>query len=319
MLPSFASERRSKLILKLNYDTMSKKASELKNYGMSVKNKLLNISRESGRDYNLVVTRYFQERLLYRLSISQYNDRFYLKGGALLYAYDKLSARPTIDIDFLGKNISGETDNIARIFAEICALQFTEDGVVFDPETISATEIMTGKHYDGVNVTVIAHMDTITQNVSMDIGFGDIIVPQPVNLDYPLFLEEMPAIRINAYSRETIVAEKFQTMIEKSVGNSRMKDFFDVYSILKEFRMDRDVLKEAIIGVFKNRHTAYVGGHPLFTEEFANDAFRVRQWETFLKRIKFDDTLAYTEVMTTIKDELMPIWESLKQSGMDPQ
>ena len=298
---------------------MSKKASELKNYGMSVKNKLLNISRVSGRDYNLVVTRYLQERLLYRLSISRYNDRFYLKGGALLYAYDKLSARPTMDIDFLGKNISGETNNIARIFAEICAIDYQEDGVVFDPETITATDIMTGKHYDGVNVSVTAHIDTITQNVSMDIGFGDIIIPQSVNLDYPLFLEGMPAIRINAYSKETTIAEKFQTMIEKSVVNSRMKDFYDVYSILMEDRLDRDVLKEAIISVFKNRQTAYVEGHPLFTEEFANDALRVRQWETFLKRIKFNDTLAFTEVMTTIKDELMPIWQSLKQFEIDLQ
>jgi predicted nucleotidyltransferase component of viral defense system len=291
---------------------MSKKASEVKNYGMSVKGKLLNISRESGREYNLIVTRYFQERLLYRLSISRYHDSFYLKGGALLYAFDKMSARPTLDIDFLGKDISRETENIASIFAEICAIRFLEDGVVFDPETIEATEIMTGRHYNGVNITVTAHLETIIQNVSMDIGFGDLMVPPPISLDYPLFLEEMPAIQVNAYSRETIVAEKFQTMIEKSVANSRMKDFYDVYTILSEGKVNGGALEEAIIGVFKNRQTKFVENHPLFTEAFATDPLRVRQWESFLKRIKHNGTLPFTVVMATIKEELLPYWESLK-------
>ena len=161
-----------------------------------------------------IVTRYFQERLLFRLSVSHYHERFYLKGGALLYAYDRHSARPTLDIDLLGHNISRDKQFLSTVFTDICSINYDEDGVRFDPGTVYTTEIMTGRHYNGVNITVRAHLDSIEQTVSMDIGFGDVIVPEPVSLDYPLFLEEMPIIRINAYSLETVVAEKFQTMIE---------------------------------------------------------------------------------------------------------
>lgn len=291
---------------------MSKKISELKNYGVSVKTKLLNIARDAGRDYNQVVTRYLQERLLHRLSVSRYHESFYLKGGALLYAYDRQSARPTLDIDLLGHNISRDKQFLTNVFADICSIQFVEDGVRFDPDTVTPTEIMADRHYNGVNITVRENLDTIDQMVSMDIGFGDVIIPEPVSLDYPLFLEEMPAIQLNAYSLETVVAEKFQTMIEKSVGNSRMKDYYDVYSILTEGRVRKDVLKEAIMSVFANRETSYTENHPLFTEAFASEPSRIALWEGFLKRIKYRGNLAFADVMKVITSELQPVWDGMR-------
>lgn len=291
---------------------MSKKVSEITNFGVSVKTKLLNIARASGRDYNQIVTRYFQERLLYRISVSRYHDCFYLKGGALLYAIDQTSARPTLDIDLLGHNISRDKAFLESVFKGICAIPFPEDGVTFDADTVTATEIMTERHYNGINITVQAHLDTIAQVVSMDIGFGDVVFPEPVPLDYPLFLDEMPVISINAYSLETVVAEKFQTMIEKSVANSRMKDFYDVYTILSEEKIDEAVLSDAIKSVFENRGTVYVDGHPLFTEVFATDPGRVAMWNSFLRRIKYKGTLPFKDALLVITAKLFPVWESMK-------
>lgn len=276
-----------------------------------MKAKLLNISREAGRDYNQIVIRYLQERLLYRLSISRFHDSFVLKGGALLYAYARHSARPTLDIDLLGHNISRDKLFLAGVFAEICSLDYPLDGVHYLSDTVTASEIMTDRHYNGVNITVRARLDTIDQIVSMDIGFGDVIIPEPVSLDYPLFLEEMPAIQLNAYSLETVVAEKFQTMIEKSVGNSRMKDFYDVYTILSEGKTREDVLEEAVRSVFANRETEHIDNHPLFTVEFRNDPARISLWRGFLNRIKYDGDLSFSDVMGVISTTLKPIWDGL--------
>lgn len=291
---------------------MSKKESEIKNYGVSIRDKLLHIARTTGRDYNQIITRFFQERILYRLSISRYNEYFVLKGGALLYTYSRHSARPTLDIDLLGHNISRDKQFLVDAFSLICTVEYPSDGVHFLHETITATEIMSGRHYNGLNITLYACLDSIKQLVSMDIGFGDIVIPEPVCLDYPLFLDTMPAIHIYAYSPETVVAEKFQTMIEKSVLNSRMKDFFDVYTILSEGTVRSNILKEAVKSVLVNRGTKYIDQHPVFSESFYRDPARDVLWKGFLKRIKYSGDLPFTEVMEVMKTSLLPIWEDFK-------
>lgn len=291
---------------------MSKIVSDIKNQSVAIKSKLLNISRETGRDYNQILTRYFQERLLYRLSVSRFSSSFVLKGGALLYAYDRHSARPTLDIDLLGHDISRDKQFLTAVFTEICRIDYPQDGVHYMTDSIIAKEIMTGKHYNGVNVSVKSQLDTISQTVSMDIGFGDIVIPEPVSLDYPLFLDEMPPIQLNAYSLETVVAEKFQTMIEKSEGNSRMKDYYDVYTILNDAILDDVVLEEAIRSVFENRDTGHIDNHPVFSEEFRNDPARIAMWNSFLGRIKFKGELEFQDVMLRITSVLKPIWDDLK-------
>ncbi len=286
-------------------------AKTIKNYGRSVKERLLNISRAEKYSSQLLISRYFQERLLYRLSVSDYKDKFILKGGALLYAHDGFQARPTLDIDFMAKNVINDMLNIKKIFQEICQIECEEDGVVFDVDTIEASEIAVAKDYHGVRLSLLAHLDTAQQIISMDIGFGDVITPSPQQLAFPVLIGTAPGANILAYSLETVVAEKFQTMISLSLGNSRMKDFFDVYQILSKQTLDPDTLSEAIKATFANRGTDYKANHPLFSEDFFTDSNRSLYWKGFLKRIKYSKQLSFTDVGALIRTQLQPYWEQL--------
>ncbi len=289
---------------------------EKKNAAMSVRTRLLNIrNSEPGTEYMQVLLRYIQERMLYRLSMSPYRDNFCLKGSALLFAYEKFKARPTKDIDFLGDKISRDKETIRKAFREICSIQCPEDGLTFDngEKDIKVEDISLDKEYNGVTVTVTAHLDTIVQPFSMDIGFGDIVVPEPQELDYPLLLDDMPEVSINAYSLETVVAEKFQTMIDRALANSRMKDFYDVYSILSSDKVDEGILSDAIVSVFNNRGTGYDDNHPLFNGEFKNDPNKQIQWKAFVKKMKYKGELPLNEVVDYITERLSPFWLSLKK------
>lgn len=284
--------------------------SEIKNYGKSNRTKLLNLARKTkGADYNLILLRFVQERFLYRLSLSDYRENFFLKGGALLFAHERFAARPTRDMDFLGDHISRDKENIKRIMQEICNIACEEDGVTFEcgEDDILLEDITIEKEYNGTRVHMTAHMDTIVQPFSIDVGFGDVIVPQPAQLDYPLLIEGLPAVNVEAYSLETVVAEKFQTMIDRGTINSRMKDFFDVYTILKEDKVDTELLKEAIVEVFANRGTELDVNSVVFSDGFAQDAMRQTMWKAYLKKIKYKDELPFEEVMSLIKERLLPM------------
>ena len=289
---------------------------EKQNVAMSVRDRSLNICNLEHRvQYMQVLLRYIHERMLYRLSMSQYRDNFCLKGSALLFAYEKFKARPTKDIDFLGDKISRDKDTIRKIFHEICSIQCPEDGLTFDngENDIIVEDIALNKEYSGVTVSVIAHLDTAVIPFSMDIGFGDIVVPEPQEMDYPLLLDDMPAVNINVYSLETVVAEKFQIMIDRALANSRMKDFYDVYSILSSDKLDEDILSDAIVSVFNNRGTGYDDNHPLFNGEFKNDPSKQTQWNSFLKKMKCEDDLPLYKVIDYITEKLSPYWLLLKK------
>jgi len=288
------------------------KKREIKNYGKSVKDRLLTVSKESSIPYMTILVRYIQERLLYRVAQSEYRSNFFLKGGALLYAINQKKARPTKDIDFLGTHINNDGDYIRFIFAQIVAVSCEEDGVLFDSDSIGVEDITQDKEYHGLRLTVLASLDTVRQSISMDIGFGDVVTPGPQDLQYPLLLEDVPSMSVLAYSLETVVAEKFEAMISLSVNNSRMKDFFDVYGILKVGKLDKEVLTDAIKNTFHHRGTSYVENHPLFTDNFYKDANRIARWKGFLKGIKWKENIEFEAIGQTIKSELFDYWEILK-------
>ena len=283
---------------------------EIKDYGKSNRTKLLNLSRQTkGADYNLILLRFVQERFLYRLSLSAYRENFFLKGGALLFAHERFAARPTRDMDFLGDHISRDKENIKRIMHEICSIECEEDGMTFEcgEDEIWLEDITVEKEYNGTRVHMTAHMDTIVQQFSIDVGVGDVIVPQPAQLDYPLLIEGLPAVNVEAYSLETVVAEKFQTMIDRGTINSRMKDFFDVYTILKADKVDEALLKEAVAEVFANRGTEMDADNVVFSDGFAQDGMRQTMWKAYLKKIKYKDELPFTEVMDVVRERLQPM------------
>ena len=150
-------------------------------------------------------------------------------------------------------------------------------------------------------------MDTIVQPFSIDVGFGDVIVPEPVNLDYPLLLEDLPEVNVAAYSLETVVVEKFQTMIDRGTINSRMKDFLDVYTILRNGKVDSGLLKEAVAEVFENRGTKADPDSVVFSEGFALDPMRLTMWKAYLKKIKYKAELPFADVMAVVREVLRPL------------
>lgn len=286
-----------------------------KDTAKSIKAKLLNIAKREGVNYQQLIIRYLHERLLYRLSVSPYKDKFCLKGGALLYAFETEFPRPTLDIDFLGMKIKNDIETIKSVFQEILAIS-CDDGVRFDIQTAKAEEINESKACQGVRVTFTAKLDSINQAMRTDIGFGDVIIPTASNLTYPVLIDELPAPEILAYSLESVVAEKFQAMIELSEVNSRYKDFYDVYKILSSQQLNDPILQEAIRATFKNRATSYQENHLLFSESFRKDESRNLQWRRFLKKIKHDGELDFETVMSLIVSRLNTVYEAINAKNL---
>lgn len=283
-----------------------------KDIAKSIKAKLLNIAKREDVNYQQLVIRYLYERLLYRLSVSDYRDKFYLKGGALLYAFEKEFPRPTLDIDFLGVRIKNDLALLKDVFAEICSVECSEDGITFDVSTITTEEITEGRDYKGIRISLVAHLDTIKQVMKMDVGFGDVVTPSAQELSYPTLMEELPQATVMAYSLDSVVAEKFQAMIELSEVNSRYKDFYDVYKILKNHILDNNTLTGAIRATFANRETGYMENHPLFTHRFADDPSRNQQWQRFMKKIKQNEPENFADAMSLISARLEPIYKQLE-------
>ena len=264
---------------------------------------LLNVAKQKDVFYQTILTRYFQERLLYRISQTHYRENFYLKGGALMYAYERFAARPTLDIDFLGTHISNDGERIAEAFREICAVECEEDGVRFAADKIAAQNITEFKDYHGIRLSIPATMDTIAQVMTMDIGFGDVVTPHPVSLDYPLLLEELPEANILAYSTETVIAEKMHAIIDLADQSSRMKDYYDIYYLASKFDFDGVTLTEALKKTFENRGHSFTIAQFEQVMTFDNDDAMQKKWKAFIRKIdtKTDD---YSTVLKTIKEFL---------------
>ena len=206
--------------------------------------KLLEYSKKYKVNHQMILIRFFHERLLFRVSVSAYKNHLLLKGGNLLYSMQGNTARPTVDIDFSGNKISNDIEEIKKMFLQILAIE-TNDGVIFNAETLNASEINEQNQYTGVRVKVIAQLANIKQNIQIDIGFGDVITPAPQTLHYPILLEDFEVPIIQAYTIETVIAEKLQAIIILAQLNSRMKDFYDIYSLLKSEKINFEVVKEA--------------------------------------------------------------------------
>jgi predicted nucleotidyltransferase component of viral defense system len=203
----------------------------VKNAIASIQYQLKQLAVAEGKAYQLVLTRYFQERLLFRLAASAYSNQFCLKGGTLLYAVEQQKSRPTLDIDLLAMGLSRETDRLPQIFSEIGGIDYEMDGVVFDTATLTAEPITKAGPYPGVRLKLPVSLGNIRQPLQIDVGFGDIVTPAPVRMSYPTLLA-MEQPQILAYSLETVIAGKFDAMIDLAEINSRMKDFYDVYRLL---------------------------------------------------------------------------------------
>ena len=275
------------------------------NIAASVWQRLLNLSKKRNEDPNLVFIRYAMERLLYRISRSKHSAQFVLKGAMLLTTWTGTPHRPTKDLDLLGLGdvSAGELRNI---FGNICRTEIEPDGMEFNAESMQITEIREDLEYPGQRVRLEGRLGNARINLQIDIGFGDSVIPKPIEIEYPTLLD-MPAPRIRAYPPETVVAEKFESMVARGISNSRMKDYYDMRLMAKEFQFNGNVLAEAIKATFARRGTAIPNSTPVaLTEEFCSSTDKNTQWKAFLKTSKLDVNLELSQVIDKIYKFLMP-------------
>jgi len=249
----------------------------------SVQARLVRHARDLGVEANLVLTRYAVERFLYRLSRSPHAEKFVLKGALLLLAWLGETVRPTRDADLLG---FGElTDEaLAQIFREVCGVEVEPDALAFDAGSVAVSAIREEDAYGGRRVTAQARLGAARLKVQVDIGIGDAVTPAPRWIEYPGLLD-LPRPRLLAYPRETVLAEKLHAMVLFGLRNSRMKDYFDVYVLLREGRVSDITLGRAIEATFARRRTELPDGTPPgLSEAFSGDSAKRAQWKAFLAK-----------------------------------
>jgi hypothetical protein len=286
-----------------------------KNMAASVKARLTDLGRRQGEDFQLVLTRYAIERLLYRLTNTPYAGEFVLKGAMLFRLWADSPHRPTRDLDLLGRG-DPSVERLAVVFRDVCGAAVEDDGLVFDPATVTAGRIREDQEYEGVRVGCIAPLGQARIDLQVDVGFGDAVTPAPVTVRYPGLLD-LPTPELAAYPRETVVAEKFQAMVALGMGNSRMKDFFDVWVLARSFAFAGPVLADAVRATFARRKTPVPAAPPLaLTAEFGTDARKVTQWRAFLKKGKLDAGGAeLSEVCDSLAGFLVPLASSVAGGG----
>jgi len=285
--------------------------SELKNIGASVHQRLKNVSKESGRSFNDLVQYYALERWLYRLSQSEHENVFILKGALMLVAWRAPILRATRDIDLLART-SNDLDGIKRIIAEICRTDVPDDGVLFDPESVTTTRIAEDADYEGVRATFAGILATTRLSMQIDMGFSDVVTPGPVEISYPTILD-YPAPVLRAYNRETAIAEKFEAMVSLGRLNSRMKDFFDVWLLASTSDFSGAELSAAILATFRKRGTELTAAPQAFEEEFLLDPSKQSQWAGFLKRMRPSEAPStFSDAVTAIRRFLQPVHEALR-------
>lgn len=275
----------------------------------SIRQRLLNLAKEKHENFDYVLRQYLIQRLLYRLSISNYRDQFLLKGAMLFWVWNQDIHRPTRDIDLLGFG-SNDKQHLTDLFKDVIGLH-EDDGLVFDTQSIRVQDIKEDAKYQGVRITGHASLDQARIPYQIDIGFGDAVTPDSENIELPSFLD-LPAANIGAYPVYTVVAEKFQAMVELGIANSRLKDFFDLWMIASQFELEGDILMDAIAATFKRRETEiHLQDLTVFSDGFKLDQQKATHWKAFLNKNQLDATKSFPEVMTALEAFLLPPYSCL--------
>ena len=258
-----------------------------RNLAASIRARLKHHADATKQDFNLTLTHYGLERLLYRLSVSAHGSNFLLKGALLFTLWYDVAHRPTRDADLLGYG-PDDVDTAVRIFREICQIT-AEDGVVFDSDSVKGAIIRKEAGYGGVRIDIQAKLDGARIALQVDIGFGDTVTPAPQAIIYPVLLDDFPAPLLRAYPKYTVVAEKFHAACLLGLANTRMKDYFDLWVLLDDTTLEASEIRRAIKATFARRKMAMPTTVPTgFTDTFAGDTTKQTQWKAFLKKNRLD-------------------------------
>lgn len=282
------------------------------NVAASVRQRLQNEAKATNRPFQEVFEYYAMERFLYRLSRSCHAGRFVLKGALMFRAWGGLASRPTRDMDFLAR-LDNTVESVVPVFREACGLKVEPDGMVFDAESVTGAVIKEDADYPGVRVTFIGTLQNSRVSMQADLGFSDVVTPAAVPTDYPVILD-FPAPHLSGYTKETVVAEKFEAMVKLGSLNSRMKDFYDVWFLARRYDFDGAVLATAISRTFANRKTAVVPVPFALTPEFAATLGKESQWKGFVRKGKLTDAPAdLATAIDELRVFLLPLASALEQ------
>ncbi len=285
-------------------------AKSIKNIAASVHQRLLTKARESSRPFNELLQYFAIERFIYRLSRSPHADKFILKGALMFSVWCGPASRPTMDIDLLGK-IDNRLEVISAAIKDACLMDVEADGIFFNTETVEAVRITEDAEYEGVRVRVHGSLGNARVSIQIDIGFGDVIVPNPNTVLYPAILD-FPVPELKGYTMESTIAEKFQAMVKLGILNSRMKDFYDIWILSRSFDFKGEVLAEAVEKTFANRNTPITLNAAVFDPSFGIDMDKNVQWQGFIRKTKLIDTPgSFEEVIAVVKLFLEPLVSSI--------
>ncbi len=282
-----------------------------KDLAVSVRQRLLNLAKSRGENFDLVLTHYGLERLLYRLSRSRFSDQFILKGAMLFSLWSDDPHRATRDVDLLGHG-DNSPGHLITVFREIVSETVDDDGLVFDGRSIHAQTIAEESEYNGIRVQLKTVLASANISLQVDIGFGDVVTPDAEQTEYPTLLG-FPAPVLRTYPRETVVAEKYQAMVMLGIANSRMKDFYDIWVLARDFDFDGSVLCHAVKATFERRKTQLPDAEPLaFTSAFFSDRQKQTQWQAFInKQGLTKESVALDQVIDELRRFLMPPTKAL--------
>ena len=279
-----------------------------KNIPASIQARLKNLARETGEELQTLLTRFALERLLFRLSVSKHQESFVLKGAFLFLAWEESVERPTRDLDLLDKG-EPELARLEQIFRDLSDLEVEPDGVVFLPDTVSGQIIREQAAYDGIRINLEARLGKARVQLQIDVGFGDAVVPEPMDIEVPVLLD-LPKPRLKGYRPETVVAEKCEAMVALGLANSRLKDYYDLWRLASTRDFGGPILALAIRAAFERRRTAIPDGLPAGL----SDAYAERwgaQWLGVTSRLGAKDPPSLTVTLDLLRKFLLPLFESL--------
>jgi hypothetical protein len=279
----------------------------------SVRQRLLNIARDQGRPLAEVLQYFAMERFLYRLGKSDHCRKFILKGALMLIAWKAPLARSTKDIDLLGR-MNNNIDDVVDAIKAACSQEVIPDGLLFDVKSVIGDRIAEDADYEGVRVRFRGTLGNARITMQVDVGFGDAVVPGPAEVDYPTLLD-LPAPHLLGYSRESAIAEKFEAMVKLGILNSRMKDFFDIWLLSRQFVFDGQTLSNAIQETFTRRETEIPGSPVALTKTFSDVPAKISQWRAFVRKTRIPGIPESIEdVIAQIVLFLGPVAEALSRN-----
>lgn len=266
---------------------------------MSLKAKIRNLAKQKNLPAQVILQNYMFERLLVRLSESNYKEKFVLKGGMLVAAIVGLDNRATMDLDTTLKNLPLTQAAIRKALEEICAVP-AEDGVAFEVGTI--VPIREDDIYGGYRVMLNARLDTLLTPLSIDVSTGDAITPHAVQYNFSEIFDDEKAYQLWAYNIETVLAEKVETILRRSVFNTRPRDFYDAYILAATQQYDQALFEEALQATAKHRGTLeQIADREGILKNIEESPELRRMWEKYRKQFAYAQGIGYEQVIASLR------------------